>query len=479
MTIATLQFRMRDQRQFARLSGDFNPLHLDPIASRRAAAGEPIVHGIHLLLCALEAHFRRRSSAGPFTVSARFQRPALLGDSIAVESTGEGHLQLTIDRGDPLVDITIQSAEAASDAASAPPAFFRPHHDRARVVPRVRTWADVAGAQGTIAFPPAPALQRAFPDASRALGTDTIAGITAVSRLVGMECPGRDALLSAVHLVITRRRGPRYLTWWVDRTDARFGLVRLDIRSGCVSGTIDAFLRPPPAAAPPIEAVAAQVIPDEFAGQRALIVGGSRGLGAAAALVVACGGGAALVTFASGAAEAAALRRQAQRSGRHIDALRFDVVNDPIERLARTSARFGPTHLYYFATPRIFARRRDPFDHVLFERFASFYVTGFANACVAALNGSLDVFYPSSAALDERRRELIEYCTAKAAGEALSALLTAATPGLRILVRRLPRVATDQTASIVPAPALDPVTAMLGIVREMHRASARQGSSRK
>ena len=96
-------------------------------------------------------------------------------------------------------------------------------------------------------------------------------------------------------------------------------------------------------------------------------------------------------------------------------------------------------------------------------------MTGFANACAAVSTGALDVFYPSSVALDERSRDLIEYSTAKAAGEALSAMLQAATPGLRILVRRLPRVATDQTASIVPAPAVNPVVAMLPIVREMHR----------
>jgi NAD(P)-dependent dehydrogenase (short-subunit alcohol dehydrogenase family) len=473
MTIATLQFTLPDQRVFSRLSGDFNPLHLDPIAARRVAAGEPIVHGIHLLLRALDAYVRGRSIAKPCTVSAGFQRPALLGDSIAVERTGDNHLELRIDRAAPLADIAIQCVEAGPETTRPLADAHRPAHDRTRTTPRVRAWADIAGAHGTIAFPSIPSIRRAFPHAARVLGADAVAGITAVSRLIGMECPGRDSLLSAVHLAITGRTGPGYLTWRVDRTDARFGLVRLEVRSGCVSGTVDAFLRPAPASAPSIEAVAAQVASCEFDGQRALIVGGSRGLGAAVALVVASGGGVPLVTFASGAAEAAALRREARRSGRRLEALRFDIINDPIERLARASARFGPTHLYYFATPRIFARRREPFDPALFDRFASFYVTGFANVCAAAFNGTLDVLYPSSVALDERPRDLMEYSAAKAAGEALSAMLQAATPGLRILVRRLPRIATDQTASIIRAPALDPVIAMLPIVREMHHAGGR------
>ena len=38
---------------------------------------------------------------------------------------------------------------------------------------------------------------------------------------------------------------------------------------------------------------------------------------------------------------------------------------------------------------------------------------------------------------------------------------------IRVLVARLPRVATDQTTTLVPVSAADPVETMLPIVREM------------
>jgi NAD(P)-dependent dehydrogenase (short-subunit alcohol dehydrogenase family) len=458
MTLETLRFTLPDQRDFARLSGDFNPVHLDPIASRTIAAGEPIVHGMHLLLRALDVYFRRGRSAKRWTVAARFQRPALPGDAIAVTRTGRGRLALTIDAAAPLVEVEIDPSRV--DAAIAAPVVA------ARRVPNHAT-----STQGTLAFSGSSQLRRTFPHTARALGLDAVAAIAALSRLVGMEYPGRDSLLSAIHLDIASHARARPLKWRVVRTDARFGLVRLEVDSGCVRGTVDAFSRPRPASIPAIRTVASHVAPDEFAEQRALIIGGSRGLGAAAALLVAAGGGVPLVTFVTGAAEVAALRRDVQRAGRRLEALRFDIVDDPVDRLARASARFRATHLYYFATPRIFARRREPFDQGLFERFALFYVTGFARACAALGTGSLVVFYPSSAAVEHRPHELLEYRAAKAAGEALCRLLSAGMPGLRILVKRLPRVATDQTASIVPVAALDPVAAMLPIVREMHRAS--------
>lgn len=47
-------FTMADQSFFARLSGDFNPIHLDPLAARRTRAGDTVVHGVHMLAWSLD-----------------------------------------------------------------------------------------------------------------------------------------------------------------------------------------------------------------------------------------------------------------------------------------------------------------------------------------------------------------------------------------------------------------------------------------
>ena len=46
---------MADQLAFAALSGDYNPMHVDALAARRTQAGAPVVHGMHVLLWALDA----------------------------------------------------------------------------------------------------------------------------------------------------------------------------------------------------------------------------------------------------------------------------------------------------------------------------------------------------------------------------------------------------------------------------------------
>ena len=52
------RFTEQDQERFARLSGDWNPMHLDPVAARRTQAGAPVVHGVHLTLWTLDTLIR-------------------------------------------------------------------------------------------------------------------------------------------------------------------------------------------------------------------------------------------------------------------------------------------------------------------------------------------------------------------------------------------------------------------------------------
>jgi NAD(P)-dependent dehydrogenase (short-subunit alcohol dehydrogenase family) len=475
MSASTIRFTAADQRAFARLSGDFNPIHLDAAAARRVVAGEPIVHGMHLLLRILDAHIDGWSATGRMRISAGFRHPGVLNESIRITMRDDGALAAEAD-GVTLVETTI-AASAAPSAAKAPRGRTRLRRRsmvRAAGEPATLTSSDINERDGGVLVPPAAAaVRRAFPQAARALGPEIAAGLAAISKLVGMECPGCDSLLSSVTVDVTPHARLNRLTWRIDRFDRRFGLVRLHLSGPGLTGTVDAFLRPRPAPIPTLEAARGRIASaTEFTGQRALIVGGSRGLGAATAALIAAAGGVAVATYASGADEIAALRRDAQRAGVAVESLRLDVRARGIEKaVAAAVDRFAITHLYYFATPRIFSRRREPFDRERFDRFAAFYVSGFAAVCVGAAAGGapIDVFYPSSTAIDESPAELTEYAAAKAAGEIAGRALERQTSGLWVLIHRLPRIATDQTSSILAAPAQDPLDAMLPIVREMHQ----------
>ena len=66
--MTTRSFSIADQTAFATLSGDFNPLHIDAVAARRLMFGRPVVHGIHLLLWALDTALERGGLRGRVVV---------------------------------------------------------------------------------------------------------------------------------------------------------------------------------------------------------------------------------------------------------------------------------------------------------------------------------------------------------------------------------------------------------------------------
>jgi hypothetical protein len=62
---------------------------------------------------------------------------------------------------------------------------------------------------------------------------------------------------------------------------------------------------------------------------------------------------------------------------------------------------------------------------------------------------------------------MTEYTMAKAAGEVLCADINAALAPTRVIVSRLPRLPTDQTASVTAAETADPLETMLPIIRQV------------
>ena len=93
---------------------------------------------------------------------------------------------------------------------------------------------------------------------------------------------------------------------------------------------------------------------------------------------------------------------------------------------------FGPTHVYFFATPHIATGRRDQFSPEQFSRFCNVYLHGFHELVLhllGSVSDGLQVLYPSSVYVQSPTPDLQEYSVAKAAGEALCRSLMVAHRG--------------------------------------------------
>jgi len=70
--------------RYAAVSGDDNPLHLDPNAARAAGLAGPPVHGMLMLSCFEPLIMRWRRDLFIARLSGKFLRPVLAGEGIRV-----------------------------------------------------------------------------------------------------------------------------------------------------------------------------------------------------------------------------------------------------------------------------------------------------------------------------------------------------------------------------------------------------------
>jgi hypothetical protein len=471
--LVTRQFSMADQQAFAHASGDCNPMHMDEVAARRTQAGAPVVHGVHTVLWALD----RLAAAGEpldqlAALKVQFSKFVYLGREIALtvaRRNDDGMKIALMDDGLTVSTLTLKFG-ARNRAKTA----------RFEDVPVVTLGDaplapefDAMRAMSGRLVPPLEAceLVKNFPHLASALGEHRIIGLALLSTLVGMICPGQHSMFSGFSIQMMDADKSPNLAWRTERADERFRMVWLRVAGLGIAGEVSSWVRAEPVVPPDMTTLSTLVISGEFAGRTALIVGGSRGLGAVTAKLLAAGGARIIVTYATGKEEAEALVAEirAAHGEPAATSLAFDMRSEAGLQL---SSLPDITHLYYFATPRISHQSTAVFDLSVFEEFTRFYIDGFhalARWLIHNRKSLRHIFYPSSVFVTSHASGMTEYAMVKAAAEILCADLMAAT-GLSIAVPRIPRVLTDQTATVPPVETQDHVAVMLPLLRAENHA---------
>lgn len=466
-------FTRAEQTAFARLSGDGNAIHLDPLRARRELFGRNILHGLHGALRAIEAFLTERfnADAAPIRltrVRARFNAPVFLGEKIHVVLVKHEALSAQLElrnREQTLYEIDVTWAPGAPDPDRATLASPAPTS-----APHNRRLDELAGRSADLALGiDAAAFREAFPRVAASTSVTHQAGYLGVTRLVGLESPGQQSLLSLFDLTASAQAPADRLSYNVETADARFSLVRMQVSGGGLEGRVEAFYRPLPVEQAAFAMARTHVAEDAFRDVRALVVGGSRGLGEVAAKLLAAGGAEVVVTYRALREDAERVVRDICAGGGRATVLRWNALRP--EQSAEALARLGaPTHLLYFATPRMTPRRQPHFSGATLRAMNALYVDGLVRtyrACRALTDSQLTLFFPSVQWLEQPARGTAESAAAKAAGEAACRSLAAIDRKLRVVVRRLPRLYTDQSQSLTPLPAEDPLPVLATALREL------------
>jgi hypothetical protein len=465
-------FTWDDQTSFAALSGDYNPLHVDPIAARRYVFGKPVVHGIHALLWVLDSLFGDLNRQIDLTgVKASFVRPMGVGDHLLrkIISQDDTSAEIHIVCGDMITT----KVRASWRTAAEPLRSSQEDRLPPKQTPRLLTEEDLFERTGSLEICMDSRLAtRLFPKQLSFSSRDKLAFLISSSRLVGVECPGMNSIYSEIDISFGSGAISRTLDYKVFEFDPRFNKVCMNILSSGVAGSIKAFLRPDPYRQKDYLAVRDMVDRNEFAGQKALIVGGSRGLGEATAKILAAGGADVLITYHKGKADAFRIKKEIAENGGNADVLHFDVTNPDIKLGELEKMNCIPTHLYYFATPFIAQGTKNSFSTELFSSYCRYYVAGFMNTITSLKDLHLShIFYPSTVFADEQPALYVEYVAAKMAGESMCNYVMKNRKGTSVYAPRLPRMATDQTVTLMKVNHSDPIPTMIDHIRHFSRQS--------
>jgi hypothetical protein len=432
------------------LSGDGNPIHVDKIYSRRSMYGEPVVHGINQVLYALETLLSKtKKNLLIDRIKVQFKKPAFLDKEVEVKVEQlsplknilsvytDGILTTKIDISfSPFKkdDVNVYNCDVGAKYNDIKPKFVS-KEDLKNCSGVVKTLYDVL------------LMKTCYTNVSKYLRCDQIGVILASTRIIGTVCPGLNSLFSECDLTFSRENN-KTASYVVKKFDDRLNFLTISVSGSGFNGELAAFIRPDLVKQKSFFEVKKIVNSRDFSGERALIIGGSRGLGEIALKIISAGGGSAVFTYFSGEDDALGLAKEINDNGGSVSCIKLDVTSDDSTKLVeRICSEFSVTSCYYFATPKIIPQKDSIFSASLYYRYYRFYIEFFIRIInVLNKNKVINIFYPSTIFIDKVPDGMSEYASVKAAAEILFSSLN--SKGFNIYCPRLPALATDQTTKL-------------------------------
>lgn len=459
--IAKRTFKLSNQLEFANISGDFNPIHVDADAAKKTISGECIVHGMNALLWTLDA-LLQKYDISISEIKVDFQNPIKLEQEVSLHLYADANkMELISQENEKLLTVKYVVDKVNDIGGSSlgqlkklPSAYFA---EFSNFEINQEILSIYGGDEAKVA--------ETFPFLSKAIGIHRVYEISLLSNIVGMQMPGLHSMFISCGISLndgSKLEAPKYQI--IEKHD-RFKMLKIWYQGKNITSEIVALERPyyTPKTCDEIKKISFD-LGSELKEKKILVIGGSRGIGAVFAKLASLMGAQVAITYSSSETDARDVCKDIEKhtnSNPHFQQL--DVTN--FEQLKDIKLNYDI--LCYFASPKIFNQSSNHFNDALFSNFYEVYCESFKIIFEKFVQSKGQIaYYPSTIALEQDVKGIAEYKLAKEMGEKLCSSLSK-KHNCKIIVDRLERTETDQTTNVLRTPSLNPVDVAVAIAKKI------------
>ena len=464
-------FDLDDQNWFAEVSGDFNPIHIDEIESRKLHSGGILVHGIHTVTWALDCFFRKKPEIKLINLKTKFFKPIYLNQKLFIvfENVNSSKHIIKVYDKELLVSIILESTDISFGDNIRDckhqfdfPKEFKYNNDTNAI---------------SISLSKEMILNK-YPFICNSVGLEIVSNIVGLSRLVGMECPGLNSLFVGFSIDFHHRNAveTNKIFWSVNKYYGNQVPINISVKSSIMTGIVQAFIRPSPILQLPFLEISKFTknsinLNNTFS----IIIGGSRGLGEVTSKIIASYGGNVIITYNTGENDAIKICNDinTNSSSNFAIALHLNIENPELLLDYITKNKLQINSIYYFASPKIKGLNSIELDKELLNLYNSFYSIYFSRLLRILeqyiFDNEINIFYPSTIFIDQGKENLKEYILAKKNAEGYIELINDKLKNLNIVIDRLDMLNTDQNNSVLTVKTKDPVIVMNDVVLRMNK----------
>lgn len=361
-------FSYDDQLYFSMLSGDWNSIHIDEEKARRSIFGTQIVHGIHILIWALNnIKLTKKNYIKSLTVN--FNNYVALNEKVYLRIVKRSNkLNLIVkNKKNIKVSIVISFGKAISYIKQKEKVFEKKE-------PKLNKNFKNFNKKYLILYSNISLLKKQYFNVFNFFSSFQISIILATSKLVGMYLPGKNSIFSNLQLCFDESESNR-LYYKIKKINQSFSYLKIGLSCGKVQGSIDAFFPPAPPIQLSYKSIKQKIKRNIFRNYKVLIIGASRGLGEVSSKIFAAGGAKLFLTYNQGKSDCINLANEIKAQYFKID----------INQSTYKNLDFNPTHILYFASPRVLEEKAEKNPSKSDKLYELFYVDAFKKI-ISSLN---------------------------------------------------------------------------------------------